>query len=365
MQPGLQDAHSGVVPPPPPPPQVAQRFDWTHFLKGMAQIVAQHRDVPAPQGGSRRVLRVLAVSASQVSGTTRSRCGPVMFHGVAAEERVLLVSYQLQGQALAWWTSEWEITFQSRPLRQITWQEFVAAFERPFCPSYVRTKRLYQFLVLTRGEMTVVQYRARFVELGHYAPQIMADESLRTQQFLRGLRPELRQALIVARVTDLDAAYQIAAALEADTLRTRGKTRVVQAHAGSSQQQSSSQQTSRTMTSYTSCFAGTSSRSGSWRRCRRDRRQAEQRQPSVESVQQPFRFTHFCLGSVDTRSSQVDTSSRFQKVRLTLDQGRSTLVPVSTLDQGRSTLDPVSSRTVLQKWDSGSTLDQGRSTHSG
>ncbi|MQM15341.1 hypothetical protein Taro_048287 [Colocasia esculenta] len=91
-------------------------------------------------------------------------------------------------------------------------------------------------------------------------------------------------------------------------------------------------------------------------------------------------FTHFCLGSVDTRSKQVDTSPRFQKTQLpdwdsrsTLDQSRSTLVDTSprfqkgrsTLDQGRSTLDPVSSRTILQKWDSRSTLDQGRSTHSG
>ncbi|MQM13983.1 hypothetical protein Taro_046911, partial [Colocasia esculenta] len=45
-------------------------------------------------------------------------------------------------------------------------------------------------------------------------------------------------------------------------------------------------------------------------------------------------FTHFCLGRVDTRSKQVDTSPRFQKtqlpdwdIRSTLDQVRSTLVP--------------------------------------
>ncbi|MQL69431.1 hypothetical protein Taro_001724, partial [Colocasia esculenta] len=57
---------------------------------------------------------------------------------------------------------------------------------------------------------------------------IMADESLRTQKFVRGLRPELRQALIVARVTDLDAAYQTATALEADTLRTRARSVEVQ-----------------------------------------------------------------------------------------------------------------------------------------
>ncbi|MQL95652.1 hypothetical protein Taro_028309, partial [Colocasia esculenta] len=70
-------------------------------------------------------------------------------------------------------------------------------------------------------------------------------------------------------------------------------------------------------------------------------------------------FTHFCLGSVDTRSGQVDTSPRFQKTQLPDWDSRSTLA------QGRSTLDPVSSRPVLQKWDSRSTLVQGKSTHSG
>ncbi|MQL67869.1 hypothetical protein Taro_000137 [Colocasia esculenta] len=36
-------------------------------------------------------------------------------------------------------------------------------------------------------------------------------------------------------------------------------------------------------------------------------------------------FTHFCLGSVDTRSKQVDTSPRFQKTQLPEWDSRSTL----------------------------------------
>ncbi|MQL89406.1 hypothetical protein Taro_021978, partial [Colocasia esculenta] len=154
---------------------------------------------------------------------------------------------------------------------------------RAFCPTYVRTERLYQFLDLQQRDSTVVQYRARFVELGRYAPQIMGDEGLRTQQFVRGLRPELRQALIVARVTDLDAAYQTAAALEADTLRTRARSVEVQTQVVPSQphqQQGSVQTTLRTVTSYASTSTGTTAKSGSRRKFRRDRRQAEQRQQS-------------------------------------------------------------------------------------
>ncbi|MQM02801.1 hypothetical protein Taro_035572 [Colocasia esculenta] len=283
-QPLPQDGHSGIVPPP-PPSQVAQGLDMTRFLEGMAQFVAQHRDAPVPQGGTGRVLReflqfqppqflgqpdldVARAWLDAVEWTFRSmECVP--------EERVLLASYQLQAEALTWWSTEWETTFQSRPLRQIPWQEFVVSFESAFCPTYVRTERLYQFLDLQQRDSTVVQYRARFVELGRYAPQIMGDEGLRTQQFVRGLRPELRQALIVARVTDMDPAYQTTAALEADTLRTRARSAEVQTQVVPSQprqQQGSVQTTPRTTTSYASTSTGTMAKSGSRRKFQRDRR---------------------------------------------------------------------------------------------
>ncbi|MQM00312.1 hypothetical protein Taro_033046 [Colocasia esculenta] len=233
----------------------------------MAQFVAQHGDAPVPQGGTGKVLReflqfqpphflgqpdpdIARAWLDAVERTFRSmECVP--------EERVLLASYQLQ---------------------------------RAFCPTYVQTERLYQFLDLQQRDSTVVQYRARFVELGRYAPQIMADESRGTQQFVRGLRPELRQALIVARVTDLDAAYQTAAALEADPLRTRARSTEVQTQVVPTQprqQQSSVQVTPKTTTSYASTSAGTTVKSGSRTKFRLDRRQAEQRQQSVGSVQQP------------------------------------------------------------------------------
>ncbi|MQL76061.1 hypothetical protein Taro_008433 [Colocasia esculenta] len=287
-QPLPQDAHSGIVPPPPPPlPQVAQGLDMTRFLEGMAQFVAQHQDAPVPQGGTGKVLReFLQFQPPQFLGQPDPDIARVWLDAVertfrsmeyVPKERVLLASYQLQVQALTWWSSEWETTFQSRPLRQIPWQEFVVSFERAFCPTYVRTERLYQFLDLQQRDFTVVQYRARFVELGRYAPQIMADEGLKTQQFVRGLRPELRQALIVARVTDLDAAYQTAAALEADTLRTRARSAEVQTQVVPTQprqQQGSVQTTPRTATSYASTSSGTTAKSGSRRKFRRDRRQS-------------------------------------------------------------------------------------------
>ncbi|MQL75472.1 hypothetical protein Taro_007843, partial [Colocasia esculenta] len=54
-----------------------------------------------------------------------------------------------------------------------------------------------------------------------------------------------------------------------------------------------------------------------------------------------FRFTHFCLGSVDTRSKQVDTSPRFQKTQLPDWDSR------STLDQSRQESPYTPRRSIL------------------
>ncbi|MQL93248.1 hypothetical protein Taro_025888 [Colocasia esculenta] len=93
------------------------------------------------------------------------------------------------------------------------------------------------------------------------------------------------------------------------------------------------------------------------------------------------RFTHFYLGSVDTRSSQVDTRPSFQQISLpdwdirsTLDQSRFTHFCLGSVDTRSSQVDtrPSFQQISLPDWDirstldeSRSTLDQGRSTHSG
>ncbi|MQL80726.1 hypothetical protein Taro_013174 [Colocasia esculenta] len=85
------------------------------------------------------------------------------------------------------------------------------------------------------------------------------------------------------------------------------------------------------------------------------------------------RFTHFCLGSVDTRSSEVDTRPCFQQISLPDWDSRSTLDQVSvdtvpgSVDTRSGQVDtrPSFQQTSLPNSESRSTLDQGRSTHSG
>ncbi|MQM14069.1 hypothetical protein Taro_047001, partial [Colocasia esculenta] len=78
------------------------------------------------------------------------------------------------------------------------------------------------------------------------------------------------------------------------------------------------------------------------------------------------RFTHFCLGSVDTRSSEVDTRPSFQQISLPDWDSSVDTVPGSVdTRSGQVDTRPSFQQTSLPNWESRSTLDQGRSTHSG
>ncbi|MQL68111.1 hypothetical protein Taro_000439 [Colocasia esculenta] len=165
------------------------------------------------------------------------------------------------------------------------------------------------------------------------------------------LRPELRQALIVARVTDLDAAYQTATALEADTLQTRARSAEVQTQVVPTQpqqQQGSVQTTLRTTTSYTSTSTGTTAKSGSRRKFRRDRRQAEQRQQSIGSVQQPVTWREIvlcylvCRNSRPSHSPECSSSSSSRHPCSNVSRpeilvGREALVRVAVIDRAGNT----------------------------
>ncbi|MQM12488.1 hypothetical protein Taro_045407 [Colocasia esculenta] len=54
-------------------------------------------------------------------------------------------------------------------------------------------------------------------------------------------------------------------------------------------------------------------------------RQTEYNSNYGKFLSYPRRFTHFCLGSVDTRSSEVDTRPSFQQISLPDWDSRSTL----------------------------------------
>ena len=71
-------------------------------------------------------------------------------------------------------------------------------------------KKEDEFINLKQGEMTVVQYEAKFANLSKYAPDMVRTEAKRKRRFLIGLTSELQNALATARMESYVEAVELA-----------------------------------------------------------------------------------------------------------------------------------------------------------
>ncbi|MQL72534.1 hypothetical protein Taro_004879 [Colocasia esculenta] len=117
------------------------------------------------------------------------------------EERVTLATYMLciylllQERADVWWSSILRTQFKDGTV-EVAWTEFVHLFRAKYIPEHVQDRMAQEFLTLTQGSISVLEYEARFKELSKYAPHIVADERRKVKKFIMGLKPSLRTRLV-------------------------------------------------------------------------------------------------------------------------------------------------------------------------
>jgi hypothetical protein len=107
-------------------------------------------------------------------------------------EKVLYASGPLQGTASAWWDAY--VAAHATP-DAITWQEFTN-FRSYHIPASLMKLKKKEFLALKQGEMSVIEYRDKFVELSRYAPEEVVDDGKKQELFMEGLAEPLRYQLI-------------------------------------------------------------------------------------------------------------------------------------------------------------------------
>ncbi|MQL95718.1 hypothetical protein Taro_028381 [Colocasia esculenta] len=133
----------------------------------------------------------------------------------AEDAKVTLATYMLQERADVWWSSILRTRFEDGAV-EIAWDEFVRLFRAKFVPEHIQDKMEQEFLSLTQGSMTVLEYEARFSELSKYAPHIVADERKKVKKFVMGLRPSLRSRLVAFDHRTLEQALSSACRQEGE-----------------------------------------------------------------------------------------------------------------------------------------------------
>jgi len=65
----------------------------------------------------------------------------------------------------------------------LTWDEEKILMDAQYYPQDVRRAKEWEFLRLKQREMTVIEYAAKFNELSRFAPNQLATEEMRMDQF--------------------------------------------------------------------------------------------------------------------------------------------------------------------------------------
>ena len=164
------------VPPPPPPPPTLQELmaQQNEILRQLAQ----RQPPPQHYGGGDHQRHPAAATYQEFLSTqpplfTRAE-DPLdadvwlrvveskfpLLHGVCSEiTKVRFATQQLRGPARTWW--DHFLAMQPED-REVEWREFKAAFRGHHIPAGIMDRKLNEFLALTQGNRTVLQYAQAF-----------------------------------------------------------------------------------------------------------------------------------------------------------------------------------------------------------
>ena len=196
------------LPPPPPMPQDLQQVlaMQTELLRNMQQQQRElqqellrrdggrrHQQEPLPQAarfedflGTHPPIFAKADEPLEADAWIRAIESKFAILAVPCteERKVVFAAQQLRGAALLWWENH----CATLPAGHVVdWEEFRTAFRAHHIPAGLVERKLNEFLALTQGTRTVLQYSQVFNGLCQYAGHHADTDAKKMERFRRGL----------------------------------------------------------------------------------------------------------------------------------------------------------------------------------
>ncbi|XP_059433794.1 uncharacterized protein LOC132166943 [Corylus avellana] len=92
----------------------------------------------------------------------------------------------------------------------ITWAHFKEKFYEQYVPRVQQQLWVKEFLTLTQGNMTVVQYSTKFMELSRYAPTLIPNDWAKAEKFLDGLSGRIKERISINEIKEYSKAVHAA-----------------------------------------------------------------------------------------------------------------------------------------------------------
>jgi hypothetical protein len=163
------------LPQPPPPPTLPPWDKHREFMSHKPPTFASSLDPLHADDWLKSVEKMLNIS----------QC--------SEREKVLYASGRLTGPTADWWDS---YVVVDDAADTITWAEFTTQFRNYHIPVGLMKIKNKEFLSLKQGNMSISEYRDKFIQLSRYALDEVADDERKQEHFIEGLNGPLHYALV-------------------------------------------------------------------------------------------------------------------------------------------------------------------------
>ena len=126
--------------------------------------------------------------------------------------QIRLATFRLEGESQIWW--DWVRV--SRDLETTTWGEFRELFMDKFFTASARHAKAREFLELKRGNMTVLEYVAKFTELARLRDDYVATDMTKVRKFEDGLKLSIWGKVVGFLLQDMDFMVRMTMVIERD-----------------------------------------------------------------------------------------------------------------------------------------------------
>ena len=124
--------------------------------------------------------------------------------------RIRLATLRLEGESQILW--DWVRV--SRDPEMMTWGEFRELFMGKFFSASTRHAKAREFLKLKQGNMTELEYVAKFTELARFEDDYVATNMAKVQKFEDGLKLSIRGKIVGFLLQDMDSIVRTAMTIE-------------------------------------------------------------------------------------------------------------------------------------------------------
>jgi hypothetical protein len=123
------------------------------------------------------------------------------------ENKALFAAQQLRGTARIWWDNYHAMQSAGHV---VTWDEFRTAFRAHHIPEGLIELSLNEFLNLTQGTRTILQYAQVFNHLCQYAGYHADNDARKRDRFRRGLNTKLKERLNLVKADNFNELVNMA-----------------------------------------------------------------------------------------------------------------------------------------------------------